>query len=73
MGRKTLIDNPNARKPRGRYWYSWVKSLEESKLFEVFNNYIIPDEDLGVLLKYGILEYDNRPVKAIKTAINGAL
>ena len=57
-GREILFNSPGARVPRGKKWVHWVKLLQEGRLDEEFRNYVLPNEDIDVLLKYGVLRKD---------------
>ncbi|MBE0471600.1 MAG: glycosyltransferase family 2 protein [Methyloprofundus sp.] len=62
--RRELLKNPNAK--MGQHYRRWVKLLDEGGLHEEYQRFIIPNSDIPVLKKYGLVTEDNLPSLRIK-------
>ena len=61
--RRELLKNPKAK--MGQHYRRWVKLLEQDRLYEEYQNFIIKGSDLPTLKKYGLVVEDNLPSKTI--------
>jgi glycosyltransferase involved in cell wall biosynthesis len=65
LNRKRLIEeHENVR--MGNHYRRWVKLYNEGKLKAEFENFIFRPEDIGVLGKYGVVIYDDYPIRKIR-------
>lgn len=62
--RKKLLENPGVR--MGKHYRRWVKLLDEDKLYDEYESFIVRDEEVPVLKRHGVIVEDNLPAKIIE-------
>jgi glycosyltransferase involved in cell wall biosynthesis len=56
--RRAVLQTPGLKRVLRPRNYKWVEMLENGTLENEFNKFLLPDEDIAFLKKYGILEED---------------
>ncbi len=68
LNRKHLLEeHENVR--MGNHYRRWVKLYNEGTLKNEFENFIFKPDDIAVLEKYGVVLYDEYPIKKIKSLL----
>ena len=61
--RRELLKNPNAK--MGQHYRRWVQLLEQDKLYQEYERFVIKNEEKPTLEKYGLIVEDTLPQNAI--------
>jgi hypothetical protein len=67
--RRQLLRTPGARKKLGERYDIWVDMLENGTLRQEYDRFLLPEEDIAVFKKYGILVEDTHGRDAISAVL----
>ena len=69
--RRQLLRTPGARKKLGGRYDEWVDLFEKGKLREEYEQFLLSDQDVLVLKKFGVLQVDTTGKDAIERVLEG--